>query len=497
MTLNDIQKSLKIKYGSFDEELTEQKLCYKYIIPTDKILEIGGNIGRVSMILSKLLNDSRNLVVLETDNDIYKLLIENKKINNLNFNTINAALSKQKIYQKGPNSYTENELQITNTPKTNFTEINTIEYDTIETICNIKFNTLVVDCEGAFYHIIRDFEYILNNINKIIIENDYKIIEYKNYVNNILLKYGFISVESKNLSNEYRHLHSKKIRQGFHEVFIKNYKPIPKPKIAFCFLIIDGINQLDLWTRFFKNAPDDLYTIQIHCKYPDKFNDEFFNKYKLKETVDTKWGVIEEATALLYKQALTDKQVEYIIPISESTVPLYSFEHIYNYLFENKNGHYKSYIKYWKNPYDHDFKKLKQLYKIRNMNKLFLENIKFAHYYKTHSWFILNRKHTEIVVNDKEYINYFKNHLASSENYTMYLLSLNDEYDNINCTQITAEDWSNPIEVKNELYNSLGRSPRTIDYLTKETFKIYIKNPTFLFARKFSKDSNIRIFIQV
>lgn len=496
MSLNDIQKSLKIKYGTFDDEFVEQTLCCKYINSTDKILELGGNIGRVSMILSKILNDSKNLVVLETDTDNFQKLNENKELNNLSFRTINSALSIQQLYQIGWNSYTEEELIKKRIQKQNATSINIINYDTIENICNIKFNTLVIDCEGAFYHIIRDFEYILNNINKIIIENDFKNVEHKMYVKNVLLKYGFVSVEKIDLDDKFKMYHPEpSIQEGFYEVFIKNYKS--KPKIAFCFLIIDEINQLDLWKRFFQNAPDDLYTIQIHCKYPDKFNDDFFNQYKLKETVDTKWGVIEEATALLYKQALNDKQVEYVLPISESTVPLYSFEHIYNYLFENKNENYKSYIKYWKNPYDNDFKKLKYLYKMRNMNKLFLENIKFAHYYKTHSWFILNRRHAEIVVNDKEYIHYFKNHLASSENYTMYLLSLHNEYDNITCIQITAEDWSNPIEVQNKLYNSLGRSPRTIGQITIDEFQKYIKNKNFLFGRKFSKDSNVGTFIKV
>ena len=56
---------------------------------------------------------------------------------------------------------------------------------------NILFDTLVLDCEGAFYYILMDMPEILNNVKLIIMENDYQDIEKKNYVDNVLTQHNF------------------------------------------------------------------------------------------------------------------------------------------------------------------------------------------------------------------------------------------------------------------------------------------------------------------
>ena len=76
----------------------------------------------------------------------------------------------------------------------------------------------------------------------------------------------------------------------------------------------------------------------------------------------------------------------------------------------------------------------------------------------------------------------------------MYVLSVNNEYENISVEQITAEDWSNPIRVMMPLHDNRGVSPRTIDIVDTKIVDKYI-NSTYLFARKFSKTSNIDTFI--
>ena len=183
-----------------------------------------------------------------------------------------------------------------------------------------------------------------------------------------------------------------------------------------------------------------------------------------------------------------------ILPLSESTIAIKSFDYIYKHLFENKKD-LKSYIKYWKIPYNKDFESLRNLYIKRSINPLFIKNIKYEHYYKVHSWYILNRKHANIIANDTNFTeNAFKNHIASSENYVMYVLSVNNEYENILVEQITAEDWSNPIRVMNPLHENRGLRPRTINIVDDKTVNKYINN-NYLFARKFSKTSNINTFI--
>lgn len=259
-------------------------------------------------------------------------------------------------------------------------------------------------------------------------------------------------------------------------------------KIAFCFLIIDKINLSNIWKTFFNNINKEMYSIYIHCKYPEKITDVFFKQFIIKENLYTDWGVIDDAIQLLYKYALKDSNNMYFIPISESTIPIKSFDYIYNYLFYKKKK-LNSYIKYWKQPFK-NFNQMKIYYKHHNQNHLYIKYIKYSHYYTTVSWVILNRKHVNIIVSDLLYIKYFKNHWASCENYTMYLLSLHNEYENINVVQTTWEDWKN----KEYRFEEKGMSPKLYDYINNTT-KINIikqfKSNNFFFARKFTENSNI------
>jgi hypothetical protein len=55
----------------------------------------------------------------------------------------------------------------------------------------IEFDTLILDCEGAFYYILMDMPEMLKNINLIIMENDYWDITKKQFVDDVLIKNNF------------------------------------------------------------------------------------------------------------------------------------------------------------------------------------------------------------------------------------------------------------------------------------------------------------------
>ena len=69
--------------------------------------------------------------------------------------------------------------------------VNIISYEHLMEKYKIQFDTLVLDCEGAFYYILLDMPEILNDIKLIIMENDYHNIEHYNYVNSILSNKNF------------------------------------------------------------------------------------------------------------------------------------------------------------------------------------------------------------------------------------------------------------------------------------------------------------------
>lgn len=178
--LRSLQSKLKLKFGSFKEELPEQLMATRFLKGHEKVLEIGGNIGRNSLIIASILNNQSNLVVLESDPDIAIQLKENREINKMSFRVESSALSKRKLIQHGWDTIPSDELH------NGYKSVPIIDFEQLNKKYNINFDTLVLDCEGAFFFILIDMPEILNNVNMIIMENDYKDIRQKQYIDQIL-----------------------------------------------------------------------------------------------------------------------------------------------------------------------------------------------------------------------------------------------------------------------------------------------------------------------
>lgn len=198
-SLADLHSKLKLNYGSFNEEYDEQIMAVMYIKPDDIVLELGGNIGRNSCIIASLLNDSKNLVVFESFDATAKQLQENRDINNLHFHIESCAISKSDLYQTGWDTKPVNEISKANTVElARWTKVNTATWSDIKKKYDtFLFNTLVADCEGALYYILRDEPTFLENFTKIIIENDFKNLHHKHYVDEEFRRFNFKRVYVK------------------------------------------------------------------------------------------------------------------------------------------------------------------------------------------------------------------------------------------------------------------------------------------------------------
>jgi FkbM family methyltransferase len=183
--LSTIQSKLHLKYGSFEHELPEQKMVTRYFTGKEKVLEIGGNIGRNSLIIASILENSSNLVVLECDTNIANQLRENRDINNFHFKIENSALSKRKLIQQGWNTI------VSDTVLDGYQSVNTITFTELSSKYKLVFDTLVLDCEGAFYYILMDMPEIINNVKLIVMENDYWELSHKEYIDSVLTKNNF------------------------------------------------------------------------------------------------------------------------------------------------------------------------------------------------------------------------------------------------------------------------------------------------------------------
>jgi FkbM family methyltransferase len=183
--LSLIHNKMKFVGGNITKEYPEQYLTVEYLSSDAKVLEIGSNIGRNTLTIASLLDDPTQFVTLECNPTICKILEKNKQLNNFGFHIEPSALSERRLFLKGDNTYTEE------TKPFGSIEINTIKWDDLISKYGINFDTIVADCEGALYYILKDRKDILNNIKLIIMENDYYIIDHKKYVDSVLLKHRF------------------------------------------------------------------------------------------------------------------------------------------------------------------------------------------------------------------------------------------------------------------------------------------------------------------
>ena len=208
--LEDIHSNLILNYGIMEEEVPEQLMAQRFLTGKEKVLEIGGNIGRNSLVISTILEDESNLVVLESNSYIAEQLEENRDYNNFKFKIEKSALSKRKLIQRGWETIPSDTLL------KEYSWVNTISIEELREKYKINFDTLVLDCEGAFYYILMDMPEILDNIKLIIMENDYDDKKKYEYVKNKIEKEGFTRIYFEPGGWE-------KYTSNFYEVWGKNY----------------------------------------------------------------------------------------------------------------------------------------------------------------------------------------------------------------------------------------------------------------------------------
>jgi len=210
--VREIHKTLNFSFGNIEEELPEQIITAKYLKGDEKVLEIGGNIGRNSMIIASILNknNNHNYVTVEMCPDDYKKLEQNRSQNNLNFTIVNGAISKRPLIAHGWSSYPFEGIM-----PPDYYMVNTITWNEFKKIIPIEFDTLIADCEGALFYILQDTPEILDNIKLIIVENDYFNNYKQAFVENIYKEKGFV--------RDYYQVHPGDANfPNFFEVWIRN-----------------------------------------------------------------------------------------------------------------------------------------------------------------------------------------------------------------------------------------------------------------------------------
>lgn len=179
-----IHEKLKFEGGKLTDEYPEQILTVMFLDPSDVVLELGSNIGRNTLIIASILNNQTNLVTLECDPKSCAMLEKNKTINNYQFHIENSALSYKPLIQKGWATMQSDVVL------PGYTAVSCITFEQLQSKYKLNFNTLVADCEGALFHILKSNPSIMTNINKVIVENDYSVLEHKLYVDQLFQSAG-------------------------------------------------------------------------------------------------------------------------------------------------------------------------------------------------------------------------------------------------------------------------------------------------------------------
>ena len=176
-------------------EINEQHLIFEHLPRDSKVLEFGGNIGRSSIVINKLLNNPSQHVVLESDHDIAKILEKNRDSNNCKFKVVPAALSDYPLIQQGWLT----KIHESSAVPDGWHRVRTVGYKELQNMHNITFDTLVVDCEGCLAGILQQNEDFLKSIKTIIIEHDdiFNSAVPQNYIRPELLKHRFHSVAQR------------------------------------------------------------------------------------------------------------------------------------------------------------------------------------------------------------------------------------------------------------------------------------------------------------
>ena len=265
-------------------------------------------------------------------------------------------------------------------------------------------------------------------------------------------------------------------------------------KIAFLFLVLDNPNFPKIWNSYFRGHKDK-YNIYIHPKYPEKCT--WHKSNIIKELHPTAWGFITRAYMALLEEAFKDKDNYKFVTISESCVPIQTFDKFYEETINDPNSWIKN-------------MKISRY----NWEQRLLINANSKKILKNYARFCLSRNHVELLLKKKEELEFFHKMHVGDEFFLSVLYPLKNYKD----FEVTYDDWdykkklgkeikdkirelyiiqeknpkidksTNILKYKKE-FNNISANPKSIINVEEDLEKI--KKCSSFFYRKFPKDSNI------
>lgn len=277
-------------------------------------------------------------------------------------------------------------------------------------------------------------------------------------------------------------------------------------KIAFLFLVLDNPNFPRIWDSYFAGHESQI-NVYIHPKFPD--GNTWRNRNVITDIQPTEWGFIISAYLALLSAAIEDPTNTKFIFVSESCLPVKSFDKMYSRIMADKN---ESFVKKMKiKRYDMENRLTPTILKALNPDML------IKHYARM----CLSRNHVKQLLYKYNYplIKLFKEMHVGDEFFLSTISPMrdctsfavvHDDWDSIEVKKTgikssirtlyekqeddTDIDCSYAISALQKHYNDISKNPKTI-YKLSQTDKDSIKNTRSFFYRKFAKTSDIEVFI--
>jgi hypothetical protein len=205
-------------------------------------------------------------------------------------------------------------------------------------------------------------------------------------------------------------------------------------KIAFCFLTRDDVLQPAVWDRFFAGAPQALYNVYCHAKFPDRIGSPILKDRVIKDLVPTSHADVSivDATIRLFAAAHdADPDNQYFILLSESTIPLVPFHAI---RAELERCQSRSIISFSVPAPDTEH--------YRRSLAVADQKIFSAAFYFHDQWIVLHRRHVRLLM-ERSFLHLFDKVFAPDEHYFLNVLAhpLGVPLDQFISRRVTFVNW--------------------------------------------------------
>uniref|UniRef100_A0A5B6Z314 Core-2/I-branching beta-1,6-N-acetylglucosaminyltransferase family protein n=1 Tax=Davidia involucrata TaxID=16924 RepID=A0A5B6Z314_DAVIN len=282
------------------------------------------------------------------------------------------------------------------------------------------------------------------------------------------------------------------------------------PKIAFLFLSPGSLPFEKLWDKFFQGH-EDKFSVYVHAskEKPVHLSHYFINREIRSNKVV--WGKISmiDAERRLLANALKDPDNQHFVLLSDSCIPLHSFDFIYSYLMYAN----VSFIDCFEDPGPHGSARY---------SEHMLPEVEKKDFRKGAQWFTMTRQHAVIITADSLYYSKFRDYCKpgmdgrncySDEHYLPTFFYMLDPAGIANWS-VTHVDWSEgkwhpksyrAQDVTYELMRNITYIDESVHVTSDARKEIQIRpclwngerRPCYLFARKFlpeTLDNLIHLF---